>query len=371
LLDEDREEPSQDPVDEDGWPDPLSRIVQSTFSYRTWSIQSLLDDTGFVEKHPLVKPYRKWLTDAVLHDLNQRKRVPVLLTSRTDVEKADSLAKVARRHPAKQIDPALLTALRQCRNGELHEKDAIWKTWTLHQIANGLRKSSVSMHKNLAILMKENFAARRRQLQEAVEEGQIPIEQRKAKPSFVLAQRILDTGPVTELAQVNKGYRDCNELLADLNHFQENMFRDPIYLKRLHQEGWTEHDCKKELASRVESGLHNLSLKMIRDEELLEHMERNYHHEKALPIVTVEWSDDEQDLLIDGTTTKLNITNDLPLRDEDKKVRVSRKWQKRHGMVENDGEGLATPRHFPGESRRRKRRLQPDGRTLPCAWSKT
>ena len=107
----------------DGWPQEQAK--GSTFAYKKWErYKDNCFESGMETKD--LRPYD-------YKDVEEVSTTTMMQVSR-------------RQHPNDTVSPKLKQDLKLRRSGELTEKDPIWKTYTLPELAFALRRGSISLH---------------------------------------------------------------------------------------------------------------------------------------------------------------------------------------------------------------------------------
>ena len=180
--------------------------------------------------------------------------------------------------------------------------------------------------------MSNGFGQIRRELKKSLERDSGCLEAVKAEKR-------------REIQQISDMQTHCMSVIWDATNFLYCDWKDPIYLGHLRM-GHNKKHATKWLSERIKSALHNLSLQQKRGAELFEQREAEHAagQDGQKTPSEMEWSDAEGDF---------NIEDDVPLADDNKVYRPSRKWVAKHARMESVTSDWNLERLANEESRQR------------------
>ena len=269
-----------------GWPidrfTPDGRVVaKSTFRYIVWHKEG-----------------------AALHTEDGEKRY-IWPTQRPEEEVEESLAKQKSRHPSTKANHEILKDLKLLRKGMLKVPESYWKKYELNELAFCLRHGSIAMLISLAHTVRDRLLVRQKELSQILD-----LDIAFAPGSSIPIRK--------ELEEVKKDLTRCVAQLDEQKRTNSENYRDARYVHQLDR-GDKRYACTLELKNRVYSGIHLMSERVSRGQELLHFREKELAREtrEGRPDQKrVDWSDDED-----------NIEDDVPLKATEKlTIRPSRAY---------------------------------------------
>ena len=204
--------------------------------------------------------YTQWLAE---RDDPEDPLVPLQVTTLSADEK--TVRQERGSSARKAVSNYLILALRRCRRGDINEHDAVWKEFSLHHIANGLRRGSPAMHQMPATTMTNGFGMRRQHLMKLV---------RDSAPD---GDRMQDMS--SEIHMLGTQQDKCKDAMHHAKHDQAD-WKTPVFSGRLRQQ-WRKVDATRDLRDRTKCALHNLGNMMFQGTQLLTYVPRCGVHKES------------------------------------------------------------------------------------------
>ena len=128
-----------------------------------------------------------------------------------------------------------------------------------------------------------------------------------------------------ELQNIEMMQLHCKDVMHDAGNFESYDWKDPVWLGH-QRSGHTKHMANKFLHHRIKSALYNISQQQKRGIELLNHRENEYTFGIVEETMSdISWSDGERDY---------GIEDDVPLEEDNKVWKPSRRWTAKHCRME-------------------------------------